>query len=98
MQVATRALGEYVGGIVNDFSSRRGSVEGVELESGDVYLVKASVPLSEMFGYVTDLRSLTSGRGTFTMQFERYLPVDPSVAEDIIRARNVSRPSRRRAM
>jgi len=98
MQVATRVHGDHVGSIVNDFSSRRGNVEGVELESGEVYLVKASVPLSDMFGYVTDLRSLTSGRGTFTMQFERYLPVDQQVASEIIRVRNASRPARRRGV
>jgi len=51
-----------------------------------------------MFGYVTDLRSLTSGRGTFTMQFERYLPVDQQVAREIIRVRNASRPVRRRGL
>jgi elongation factor G len=91
MQVATRVSSDHVGGIVNDFSGRRGRIEGIELESGEIYLVKASVPLSEMFGYVTDLRSLTSGRGTFTMQFERYLPVHSTAAKEIIRARDASR-------
>jgi elongation factor G len=98
MQVATRVQDDHVGSIVSDFSSRRGNIEGVEPETEEVYLVKASVPLSEMFGYVTDLRSLTSGRGTFTMQFERYLPVDQQVAREIIRVRNASRPVRRRGL
>ncbi len=87
MQVAARVAGDHVGAIVNDFSGRRANVEGIEMESEDVYLVKASVPLSEMFGYVTDLRSMTSGRGLYTMQFDRYSPVDPAVAEGIIGAR-----------
>jgi elongation factor G len=95
MQIATRVGGDCVGGVVNDFASRRGQVEGVELESGDIYVVKASVPLGEMFGYVTELRSLTSGRGTFTMEFQRYLPIEPRVAEDIIRARSTREPRRR---
>jgi elongation factor G len=88
MQVVTSVLDDNVGGVVNDFVSRRGKVDRVELESGDHYSVGAYVPLSEMFGYVTDLRSLTSGRGTFTMEFERYSPLDAKVAEKIVRARN----------
>jgi len=95
MQVATRVGADYVGAMVNDFVSRRGQVAGVDSESGDVYLVKASVPLSEMFGYVTELRSLTSGRGSFTMQFERYAPVAPLEAEKIIVARNFQGARRR---
>ncbi len=95
MQVASMVAGDTVGVIVNDFATRGGSVAGVDVESGDVYLVNASVPLSEMFGYVTDLRSLTSGRGTFTMQFERYLPVAPKIADEIIRARRFTFKPRR---
>ena len=95
MQVATRVGADYVGAIVNDFVSRRGQVAGVESESGDVYLVQATVPLSEMFGYVTGLRSLTSGRGSFTMQFERYAPIAPTVAKQIIIERNFQGTRRR---
>ncbi len=98
MQVTTRVAGDFVGAIVNDFASRRGRVEGVELESGDVYLVRASVPLSDMFGYVTDLRSLTSGRGTFTMEYERYSPVASGVAEAIVDARQAYVQQRRRGI
>jgi elongation factor G len=95
MHVTSTVTSDQVGGIVNDFASRRGNVEGVEPESGDVYLVKASVPLGDMFGYVTDLRSLTSGRGTFTMQFEHYQAVDPVIAEEIIRTRKAFDQTRR---
>jgi elongation factor G len=98
MRVATGIGGDFVGAIVNDFASRRGRVDGVELESDDVYLVRASVPLSDMFGYVTDLRSLTSGRGTFTMEYERYSPVDPVVAAAIVEARQAYVQQRRRGI
>jgi elongation factor G len=95
MQVASRVGADFVGAIVNDFGARRGQVAGVELESGDAYLVIASVPLSEMFGYVTELRSLTSGRGSFTMQFDRYAPVAPAVTEKIIAERSFQGTRRR---
>ena len=65
---------EYVGDIVGDFSSRRGQIEGMNLHSNTVTAVQAVVPLAEMFGYATTLRSITSGRGTFTMQFDSYRP------------------------
>ena len=65
---------EYVGDIVGDFSSRRGQIEGMNLHSNKVTAVQAVVPLAEMFGYATTLRSITSGRGTFTMQFDSYRP------------------------
>ena len=65
---------EYVGDIVGDFSSRRGQIEGMNLHSNRVTAVQAVVPLAEMFGYATILRSITSGRGTFTMQFDSYRP------------------------
>jgi elongation factor G len=96
MHVDTRVIGEYVGAIVNDFAGRRATVEGVETEGKDVYLVKAFVPIRDMFGYVTDLRSLTSGRGTFTMQFEHYEPVELAVAQEIIRIRKASGQAQRR--
>ncbi len=76
---------EYVGDIVGNFSSRRGEIGGMEPRRGGVQAVRALVPLSEMFGYATVIRSMTSGRGTFTMQFEKYSPVSPSVAEKILK-------------
>ena len=74
-----------VGDVVGDFSSRRGSIEGMESRPGGVQAIVSIVPLSEMFGYATDLRSMTSGRGNFTMQFERYAPVSQSIAEKVIK-------------
>ena len=65
---------EFVGDIVGDFASRRGQIEGLNPHSNKVTAVQAVVPLAEMFGYATTLRSITSGRGTFTMQFDSYQP------------------------
>ncbi|MDQ3249214.1 MAG: elongation factor G [Chloroflexota bacterium] len=85
MRVETIVPEEYVGDVVGDFSSRRGSIEGMESRQGNVQAVSSIVPLGEMFGYATDLRSMTSGRGNFTMQFERYAPVSQSIAEKVIK-------------
>jgi elongation factor G len=85
MKVETIVPDDFVGDAVGDFSSRRGLVEGMESRSGGVQSVRALVPLSEMFGYATDLRSMTSGRGSFTMQFEKYMPVSQSIAEKVLR-------------
>lgn len=86
MSVEAVVPDEYVGDAVGDFSSRRGTIEGMEPRSGNVQAVKALVPLSEMFGYATSLRSLTSGRGTFSMEFSRYSQVPASVAEKILKS------------
>jgi elongation factor G len=85
MKVEAIVPDEYVGDTVGDFSSRRGLVEGMDPRSGGVQSVRALVPLSEMFGYATDIRSMTSGRGSFTMQFEKYMPVSQSIAEKVLR-------------
>ena len=66
---------EYTGDVIGNLSSRRGSIEGMELRTEGLQSIKAKVPLSEMFGYATRLRSMTQGRGTFTMEFEHYAPV-----------------------
>ncbi len=84
MKVETLVPEEYVGDIVGDFSSRRGDISGME-PRGNVQAIKAYVPLSEMFGYATDLRSMTSGRGTFTMEFYKYAPVNQSIADKILK-------------
>ena len=76
---------EYVGDVVGDVSSRRGEIAGMDMRSGNTQAVRASVPLSEMFGYATGLRSMTSGRGTFTMEFDRYAPVSDSIAEKVLK-------------
>ncbi len=74
---------QYMGDIMGDISSRRGRVEGMETRVGDT-TVHAFVPLSEMFGYATDLRSRTQGRGLFTMQFDHYEEVPKSIAEKVV--------------
>ncbi|MGH9720403.1 MAG: elongation factor G [Bryobacteraceae bacterium] len=74
---------EYMGDVIGDLNSRRGRIEGMELR-GTSQIIKSSVPLSEMFGYATELRSRTQGRGSFTMHFGRYDEVPPSLAEEII--------------
>jgi elongation factor G len=85
MKVETVVPEEYVGDVVGDFSSRRGEISGMDPRAGGVQAVTGNVPLSEMFGYATDLRSMTSGRGTFTMEFLRYSPVSQSIAERVMR-------------
>jgi elongation factor G len=74
---------EYMGDVIGDLNKRRGQMQGME-QRGNAQIINALVPLSEMFGYVTDLRSNTQGRATSTMQFERYEEVPPNVAEKII--------------
>jgi elongation factor G len=74
---------DYLGDVMGNLNSRRGRVEGMQ-PIGNGQLIKASVPLSEMFGYATDLRSMTQGRAEFTMQFDRYEEVPQSVAGEII--------------
>lgn len=85
MSVEAVVPDEYVGDTVGDFSSRRGTIEGMEPRSGNVQAVRSLVPLSEMFGYATSLRSMTSGRGTFSMEFSKYSQVSPSIAEKILK-------------
>ncbi|MED0660318.1 elongation factor G [Bacillus smithii] len=75
---------EYLGDIMGDVTSRRGRVEGMEAR-GNAQVVKAFVPLAEMFGYATSLRSNTQGRGTYTMHFDHYEEVPKSIAEEIIK-------------
>jgi elongation factor G len=84
MAVEVVAPAEYLGSVMGDVSSRRGMIEGQE-DRGNAVVVQASVPLSEMFGYATDLRSFTQGRGNYTMQFDRYEPVPKSIKEEIIK-------------
>jgi elongation factor G len=73
----------FTGAIVGNLASRRGRILGIEAR-GDAQAVSAEVPLSTMFGYSTDVRSLTQGRATFTMQFLRYAPVPAQVSESIV--------------
>jgi elongation factor G len=74
---------EYMGDVIGDLSSRRGRVEGME-QRGNSHVVRALVPLSDMFGYATDLRSRTQGRATYTMQFNSYQQVPESISKEIV--------------
>ena len=77
---------DFLGDVIGDLSRRRGKVQGQE-QRGNALAVQAFVPLGEMFGYATDLRSSTQGRATYTMQFERYEEVPANIAEEIVEHR-----------
>ncbi|MDD4408258.1 MAG: elongation factor G, partial [Clostridia bacterium] len=83
MDVQAELPDEYLGTVMGNITSRRGILLGTESLPG-VQIIKAEVPLSEMFGYATDLRSQTQGRGTFTMEFKKYAEVPRSISENII--------------
>jgi elongation factor G len=83
MAVEVRTPEEYMGDVIGDLNSRRGQIQSMEDASG-VKVVRALVPLSEMFGYIGDLRSKTSGRAVFSMTFDSYAEVPRNVAEEII--------------
>ncbi|HRQ41752.1 MAG TPA: elongation factor G [Chloroflexota bacterium] len=76
---------EYTGDVIGNLSSRRGMIEGMEVRAEGVQAIKARVPLAEMFGYATTLRSMTQGRGTFTMEFDYYAPVSEAIAQTVIK-------------
>lgn len=86
MKVEVTVPEDYMGDVIGDISSRRGRIEGMEAR-GNAQIVRAFVPLSEMFGYSTDLRSATQGRGTYTMQTDHYEEVPKNIAEGIIAKR-----------
>ena len=75
---------EYMGDVMGDLSSRRGRIGSMEAR-GNTQVVNAAVPLSEMFGYSTDLRSRTQGRATYTMQFSEYQQVPEAIAQEIVK-------------
>jgi elongation factor G len=89
MEVEVETPDEYVGDVIGDLNSRRGKIMGME-NKGVITVVKAHVPLAEMFGYATTLRSLTQGRGTFIMKFSHYEEVPQHVAEQIIGERSAA--------
>lgn len=74
---------EYMGDVIGDLNSRRGKISGI-LPRKDAQVVEAFVPLAEMFGYATSLRSLTQGRAVYTMQFDHYQPLPQSLADQVI--------------
>jgi elongation factor G len=75
---------DHVGDVTGDLASRRAAIEGIEIRPGNVQAIQAMVPLAEMFGYATDLRSMTQGRGVFTMEFDHYEAVTESVSKGIL--------------
>jgi elongation factor G len=83
MSVEVRTPDDYMGEVIGDLNSRRGQIQAMEEQSG-ARVVRAHVPLSEMFGYVGDLRSRTQGRADYTMQFDSYAEVPPNIAKEII--------------
>ncbi len=87
MGIEVVAPDEYTGDVIGNLSANRGVIEGMELRSDGLQTVRAQVPLATMFGYATRLRSMTQGRGTFTMEFHHYAPVSDSVAQDILHGR-----------
>lgn len=86
MKVEVTVPENYTGDIIGDISSRRGRIEGME-PHGNAQVIRGYVPLAEMFGYATDLRSATQGRGVYTMQFDHYEEVPKNIAEGIIAKR-----------
>ena len=87
MKVEVVTPDEYMGDVMGDLSSRRGRIEGMNVQ-GNAQVINAMVPLKQMFGYSTELRSITQGRATYTMQFDHYEEVPANIAEEIIKSRN----------
>jgi elongation factor G len=83
MTVTVTSPEQFLGDVIGNLSSRRGKVEGME-QVGNAQVVKAQVPLSEMFGYTTDLRSMTQGRASSIMMFHSYQQVPESIAKEIV--------------
>ena len=83
MEVEVVVPEEYMGDVIGDLNSRRGKIEGME-PRGKAQVIRARIPLAEMFGYATDLRSLSQGRAVYTMQFDRYEEVPSSIATGIV--------------
>jgi len=86
MKVEVAVPEEYTGTIVGDLSSRRGIIMGMEPRGGGSTSIRATVPLGEMFGYATNLRNMTQGRGSFTMEFDRYATAPNNIADEVIKS------------
>ena len=86
MKVEVIVPEEFLGDIVGQLSARRGEIQGMDMRPGNAQAIRAMMPLSEMFGYATELRSATKGRGAFTMEFDHYARVSASLAEELIKA------------
>jgi len=85
MKVEVVVPEEFLGDIIGQVNSRRGNVLGMEMRPGNAQAVRAMVPLAEMFGYATELRSATQGRGVFSMEFDHYQPVSESVMQEMLK-------------
>jgi elongation factor G len=83
MAVEVTTPDDYMGDVIGDLNSRRGKILGMS-QRGNAQIIEANVPLAEMFGYATDLRSKTQGRATYSMQFAHYAQVPSSIAETIV--------------
>ena len=90
MKVETVTPGDYLGDVIGDLNRRRGMIQD-QLERGANIAVVATVPLSEMFGYIGQLRSMTSGRASYTMEFSHYEPVSKNVADEVIATVNATK-------
>lgn len=86
MKVEVVVPEEYLGDVMGQINSRRGLIQGMDVRPGNAQAIRAMVPLGEMFGYATQLRSATQGRGVFSMEFDHYAPVAQSVAEEILKS------------
>jgi elongation factor G len=86
MKVEVVVAEEFLGDVIGQLNSRRGSVQGMEMRPGNAQAIRALVPLAEMFGYATELRSATQGRGVFSMEFDHYAPVSESVAQEVLKS------------
>jgi elongation factor G len=87
MRVEVIAPEEYTGDVIGNLSANRGMIEGMEMRMNGIQAIRANVPLAAMFGYATRLRSMTQGRGTFTMEFEHYAPVSDNLAQEVLRGK-----------
>ena len=89
MKVSVTVPDEYMGTVMGDLTSRRGKPLGQE-SRGNALQIQAMVPLAEMFGYATDLRSNTQGRGNFVMELDHYEPVPKSISDEIIKKNSIN--------
>ena len=89
MDVSVIVPEEYFGDVMGDISRRRGQIKTNETRQDGASVIKANVPLSEMFGYSTDLRTMTSGRGTYQMQFDHYEKAPKNISDEIVKKRNI---------
>ena len=87
MKVDVVVPDEYMGAVIGDLTSRRGQIQQQESRNGGISAITAFVPLAEMFGYATDMRSNTQGRGQYTMQPDHFDPVPKSIMEKIVAER-----------